>query len=173
MIEKEMGDLQSSNEVQPQPTIQIKHLPLLMRPKQTCELFGIDHKALHVLEKQGRVKAVRTGPKQIQRRYSPVGVARALGVDLCSENFTVIVGPNFTEELNAKLAATNEALARVTRKMIQEELEMFRRSIHQDTPRQSDDRPQEAPMQPTVSFDLREHRIKGYPQQAQQTGGYL
>ena len=151
MIEKEMGDLQSSNEVQPQPTIQVKHLPLLMRPKQTCELFGIDHKALHVLEKQGRVKAVRTGPKQIQRRYSPVGVARALGIDLCSENFTVIVGPNFTEELNAKLAATNEALARVTRKMIQEELEMFRRSIHQDTPRQSDDRPQEAPMQPLPS----------------------
>ena len=173
MIEKEIGDLQSNNKVQTQPTIQVKHMPLLMRPKQTCELFGIDHKALHVLEKQGRVKAVRTGPKQIQRRYSPVGVAKALGIDLCSENFTVIAGPNFTEELYTKLAATNRALAKETRKIIQEELEMFRRSIHQDTPRQSDDKPMEPTMEPTVSFNLREHRIKGYSQQAQQTGGYL
>ena len=38
-----------------QPTIQVKHLPLLLRPKQTCELFGIDLKALHKLETSGRV----------------------------------------------------------------------------------------------------------------------
>tara|TARA_B100000745_G_scaffold172627_1_gene113153 strand:- start:227 stop:409 length:183 start_codon:yes stop_codon:yes gene_type:complete len=31
------------------------HLPLLLRPKQTCELFGIDLKALHKLETSGRV----------------------------------------------------------------------------------------------------------------------
>jgi len=37
------------------PTIQVNHLPLLLRPKQTCELFGINSKALHKLETSGRV----------------------------------------------------------------------------------------------------------------------
>jgi hypothetical protein len=31
------------------------HLLLLLRPKQTCELFGIDLKALHKLKALGRV----------------------------------------------------------------------------------------------------------------------
>ena len=31
------------------------HLPLPLRPKQTCDLFGIDLKALHKLEASGRV----------------------------------------------------------------------------------------------------------------------
>ena len=65
-----MKDLQGENEVQLEPTIQVKHLPLLLRPKQTCELFGIDLKALHKLETSGRVKAVRIGPKKVQRRGS-------------------------------------------------------------------------------------------------------
>ncbi len=72
-----MNDLQRENEEEIQPTIQVKHLPLLLRPKQTCELFGIDLKALHKLETSGRVKAVRIGPRrfsgdtarwQLQRR---------------------------------------------------------------------------------------------------------
>ena len=67
-----MKEEQRGNEEELQPTIQVKHLPLLLRPKQTCELFGIDLKALHKLETSGRVKAVRIGPKKVQRRYSPV-----------------------------------------------------------------------------------------------------
>ena len=51
----EMKEEQWENEEEVQPTIQIKHLPLLLRPKQTCELFGIDLKALHKLETSGRV----------------------------------------------------------------------------------------------------------------------
>ena len=50
-----MKDLQGENEMESQPTIQVKHLPMLLRPKQTCELFGIDLKALHNLEASGRV----------------------------------------------------------------------------------------------------------------------
>ena len=50
-----MKDLQGENGRELQPTIQVKHLPLLLRPKQTCELFGIDLKALHKLETSGRV----------------------------------------------------------------------------------------------------------------------
>ena len=60
-----MKDLQGENEMEIQPTIQVKHLPLLLRPKQTCELFGIDLKALHKLETSDRVKAVRIGPKKV------------------------------------------------------------------------------------------------------------
>jgi predicted site-specific integrase-resolvase len=56
----------------------LKHLPLLLRPKQLCELFGINLKTLHRLETSGRVKAVRIGPRQVQRRYSPVAVAKSL-----------------------------------------------------------------------------------------------
>ena len=44
----------------------------MLRPKKTCELFGIVLKALHKLETSGRVMAVRIGPKKVQRRYSPV-----------------------------------------------------------------------------------------------------
>jgi hypothetical protein len=88
-----------ANEVQLQPTIQVKHLPLLLRPKQTCELFGIDLKALHKLETSGRVKAVRIGPMKVQRRYSPVAVAKALGVDLMAENYTLVAGMDFAREL--------------------------------------------------------------------------
>ena len=72
-----MKEEQRGNEEELQPTIQVKHLPLLLRPKQTCELFGIDLKAFHKLEKSGKVKAIRIGPKKVQRRYSPVSVAKA------------------------------------------------------------------------------------------------
>ncbi|MBT4902393.1 MAG: hypothetical protein HON54_10880, partial [Verrucomicrobia bacterium] len=61
-----MKDLQGENEMEIQPTIHVKHLPLLLRPKQTCELFGIDLKALHKLETSDRVKAVRIGPMKVQ-----------------------------------------------------------------------------------------------------------
>ena len=66
----QMKEEQRGNEAELQPTIQVKYLPLLLRPKQTCELFGIDLKALHKLETSGRVKAVRIGPKKVQRRYT-------------------------------------------------------------------------------------------------------
>ena len=36
-----MKEEQRGNEEELQPTIQVKHLPLLLRPKQTCELFAI------------------------------------------------------------------------------------------------------------------------------------
>ena len=105
-----MNDLQRENEEEIQPTIQVKHLPLLLRPKQTCELFGIDLKALHKLETSGRVKAVRIGPMKVQRRYSPVAVAKALGVDLMAENYTLVAGMDFTRELGGKLADSSDAV---------------------------------------------------------------
>ena len=78
------------NEDEIRPTIQVTKLPMLLRPKQTCELFGIDLKALHKLETSGRGKAIRIGPKKVQRRYSPVAVAKALGVELMAENYTLV-----------------------------------------------------------------------------------
>ena len=105
-----MKDLQGENEMEIQPTIQVKHLPLLLRPKQTCELFGIDLKALHKLETSGRVKAVRIGPMKVQRRYSPVAVAKALGVDLMAENYTLVAGMDFARELGGKLADSSDAV---------------------------------------------------------------
>ena len=59
-----MKDLQGENEMEIQPTIQVKHLPMLLRPKQTCELFGIDLKALHRSEER------RVG-KECRSRWSP------------------------------------------------------------------------------------------------------
>ncbi len=87
-----MKDKERQNEAAIQPTIQMKELPLLLRPKQLCELFGINLKTLHKLETSGRVKAVRIGPRQVQRRYSPVAVAKSLGVDLMAENYTLLAG---------------------------------------------------------------------------------
>ncbi len=124
-----MKDLQGENEVQLQPTIQVKHLPLLLRPKQTCELFGIDLKALHKLETSGRVKAVRIGPKKVQRRYSPVAVAKALGVDLMAENYTLVAGMDFTRELGSKLADSSDAVLAKTRQLIKDELQGLRQSV--------------------------------------------
>jgi hypothetical protein len=124
-----MKDLQGENEMEIQPTIQVKHLPLLLRPKQTCELFGIDLKALHKLETSGRVKAVRIGPMKVQRRYSPVAVAKALGVDLMAENYTLVAGMDFTRELGGKLADSSDAVLAKTRQLIKEELQGLRQSV--------------------------------------------
>ena len=112
-----------------QPTIQVKHLPMLLRPKQTCELFGIDLKALHKLETSGRVKAVRIGPMKVQRRYSPVAVAKALGVDLMAENYTLVAGMDFTRELGGKLADSSDAVLAKTRQLIKDELQGLRQSV--------------------------------------------
>ena len=124
-----MKNLQGENEVQLQPTIQVKHLPLLLRPKQTCELFGIDLKALHKLETSGRVKAIRIGPKKVQRRYSPVAVAKALGVDLMAENYTLVAGMDFARELGGKLADSGDAVLAKTRQLIKDELQGLRQSV--------------------------------------------
>ena len=124
-----MKDLQGENEEEIQPTIQVKHLPLLLRPKQTCELFGIDLKALHKLETSGRVKAVRVGPKKVQRRYSPVAVAKALGVDLMAENYTLVAGMAFTRELGSKLADSSDAVLAKTRQLIKDELQGLSQSV--------------------------------------------
>jgi hypothetical protein len=124
-----MKDLQGENEMEIQPTIQVKHLPLLLRPKQTCELFGIDLKALHKLETSGRVKAIRIGPKKVQRRYSPVAVAKALGVDLMAENYTLVAGMDFARELGGKLADSGDAVLAKTRQLIKDELQGLRQSV--------------------------------------------
>ena len=124
-----MKDLQGENGRELQPTIQVKHLPLLLRPKQTCELFGIDLKALHKLETSGRVKAVRIGPMKVQRRYSPVAVAKALGVDLMAENYTLVAGMDFARELGGKLADSGDAVLAKTRQLIKDELQGLRQSV--------------------------------------------
>ena len=124
-----MKDKERQNEVEIQSTIQLKHLPLLLRPKQTCELFGIDLKALHKLETSGRVKAVRIGPKKVQRRYSPVAVAKALGVDLMAENYTLVAGMDFARELGCKLADSSDAVLAKTRQLIKDELQGLRQSV--------------------------------------------
>ena len=120
-----MREEQRGNEAELQPTIQVKHLPLLLRPKKTCELFGIDLKALHKLETSGRVKAVRIGPKKVQRRYSPVAVAKALGVDLMAENYTLVAGMDFARELGD----SSDAVLAKTRQLVKEELQGLRQSV--------------------------------------------
>ena len=120
-----MKEEQRGNEEELQPTIQVKHLPLLLRPKQTCELFGIDLKALHKLETSGRVKAVRIGPKKVQRRYSPVAVAKALGVDLMAENYTLVAGMDFARELGD----SSDAVLAKPRQLGKEELQGLRQSV--------------------------------------------
>ena len=124
-----MNDLQRENEGELQPTIQVKHLPLLLRPKQTCELFGIDLKALHKLETSGRVNAVRIGPMKVQRRYSPVAVAKALGVDLMAENYTLVASMDFARELGCKLADSSDAVLAKTRQLIKDELQGLGQSV--------------------------------------------
>ena len=59
-----MKEEQRGNEEELQPNIQVKHLPLLLRPKQTCELFGIDLKALYKLEISGRLKSGQDWAKE-------------------------------------------------------------------------------------------------------------
>ena len=126
-----MKDLQRENEAETRPTLHIKHLPLLLRPKQTCELFGIDLKALHKLETSGRVKAVRIGPKKVQRRYSPVAVAKALGVDLMAENYTLVAGMDFTRELGSEVAKACEDVLGKTQALIQSQLEGLNSAVRE------------------------------------------
>jgi len=171
-----MKDLQGENEMEIQPTIQVNHLPLLLRPKQTCELFGIDLKALHKLETSGRVKAVRIGPKKVQRRYSPVAVAKALGVDLMAENYTLVAGTSFTKELGDRLADSSSGVLTKTREMIQAELHGLHKSIGELVCSELANAlqggvvsPRPAP-QPPPPQDPKHHRLHGYVPPQKQAG---
>ena len=157
-----MKEEQRGNEEELQPTIQVKHLPLLLRPKQTCELFGIDLKALHKLETSGRVKAVRVGPKKVQRRYSPVAVAKALGVDLMAENYTLVAGMDFARELGDKLAESSDAVLTKTRQMVKEELQGLRQSVGEIVRSEINSALQNTLVRKRPEPRPQDHRIKNY-----------
>ena len=171
-----MKDKERQNEAAIQPTIQMKELPLLLRPKQLCELFGINLKTLHKLETTGRVKAVRIGPRQVQRRYSPVAVAKSLGVDLMAENYTLLAGTSFTKELGDRLADSSSGVLTKTREMIQTELQGLHQSIGELVSSELakalqggvvSSRP--AP-QPPPPQDPKHHRLRGYVSLQKQAG---
>ena len=66
---------------------------------------------------------------KVQRRYSPVAVAKALGVDLMAENYTLVAGMDFTRELGGKLADSSDAVFAKIRQLIEVELQGVRQSI--------------------------------------------
>ena len=165
-----MKDLQLQNEVKTRPCLQIKHLPLLLRPKQTCELFDIDLKALHKLETSGRVKAVRIGPKKVQRRYSPVAVAKALGVDLMAENYTLVAGMDFTRELGGKLADSSDAVFAKTRQLIKDELQGLRQSVGEIVRSEINKALQNTVVKRKLEPRLQEHLIRNYVPPPMPTG---
>ena len=165
-----MKDLQGENEMEIQPTIQVKHLPLLLRPKQTCELFGIDLKALHKLETSGRVKAVRIGPMKVQRRYSPVAVAKALGVDLMAENYTLVAGMDFTRELGCKLADSGDAVLSKTRQLIKDELQGLRQSVGEIVRSEVNEALQNTVLKRKPEPRPQEHLIRNYVPPPMSTG---
>ena len=171
-----MKDKERQNEVAIQPTIQLKHLPLLLRPKQLCELFGINLKTLHRLETSGRVKAVRIGPRQVQRRYSPVAVAKSLGVDLMAENYTLLVGTSFTKELGDRLTDSSSGVLTKTREMIQAELHGLHQSIGELVSSELAKAlqggvvsPRPVPQPPPLQ-DPKHHRLRGYVPPQKQAG---
>ncbi len=171
-----MKDKERQNEAAIQPTIQMKELPLLLRPKQLCELFGINLKTLHRLETSGRVKAVRIGPRQVQRRYSPVAVAKSLGVDLMAENYTLLAGTSFTKELGDRLADSSSGVLTKTREMIQAELHGLHQSIGQLVSSELAKAlqggvvsPRPAP-QPPPPQDPKHHRLRGCVPPQKQAG---
>jgi predicted site-specific integrase-resolvase len=165
-----MKDLQGENEMEIQPTIQVKQLPLLLRPKQTCELFGIDLKALHKLETSGRVKAVRIGPKKVQRRYSPVAVAKALGVDLMAENYTLVAGIDFARELGGKLAGSSDAVLTKTRQLIKDELQGLRQSVGEIVRSEINNALQNTVVKRRPDPPPQDHRIRDYVPPPMPTG---
>ena len=165
-----MKDLQGENEVQLQPTIQVKHLPLLLRPKKTCELFGIDLKALHKLETSGRVEAVRIGPMKVQRRYSPVAVAKALGVDLMAENYTLVAGMDFTRELGGKLVDSGDAVLAKTRQLIKDELQGLRQSVGEIVRSEVNEALQNTVVKRKPEPRSQEHLIRNYVPPPMSTG---
>ncbi len=165
-----MKNLQGENEVQLQPTIQVKHLPLLLRPKKTCELFGIDLKALHKLETSGRVKAIRIGPKKVQRRYSPVAVAKALGVDLMAENYTLVAGMDFARELGCKLADSSDAVLAKTRQLIKDELQGLRQSVGEIVRSEINNALQNTVVKRKPEPRSQDHRIRNYVPPPMPTG---
>ena len=165
-----MKNLQGENEVQLQPTIQVKHLPLLLRPKQTCELFGIDLKALHKLETSGRVKAVRIGPMKVQRRYSPVAVAKALGVDLMAENYTLVAGMDFARELGGKLADSSDAVLAKTRQLIKDELQGLSQSVGEIVRSEINNALQNTVVKRKPEPRSQDHRIRNYVPPPMPTG---
>ena len=165
-----MKDQQGKNEDEMRPTIQVKNVPLLLRPKQTCELFGIDLKALHKLEASGRVKAIRIGPKKVQRRYSPVAVAKALGVELMAENYTLVAGIDFARELGGKLAESSDAVLTKTRQLVKEELQGLRQSVGEIVRSEINNALQNTVVKRKPDPRPQDHRIRDYVPPPMPTG---
>ena len=165
-----MKDQQGMNEDEIRPTIQVTKLPMLLRPKQTCELFGIDLKALHKLETSGRVKAIRIGPKKVHRRYSPVAVAKALGVDLMAENYSLVAGMDFTRELESKISESNETVLAKTQQLIQNELQGLRQSVGEIVRSEINNALQNTLVRKRPEPRQQDHRIQGHVQPPVSTG---
>ena len=66
---------------------------------------------------------------KVQRRYSPVAVAKALGVDLMAENYSLVAGMDFARELGGKLADSSDAVLAKTRQLIKDELQGLSQSV--------------------------------------------
>ena len=120
----EMTEEQRQNEAEIPPTIQMKELPLLLRPKQTLRTVRDQLEnappARNIGAREGGTESAR---RQVQRRYSPpLPWPRALGVDLMAENYTLLAGTSFTKELGDRLTDSSSGVLTKTREMIQVEL---------------------------------------------------
>ena len=58
-----------------------------------------------------------------------MAVAKALGVDLMAENYTLVAGMDFARELGCKLADSGDAVLAKTRQLIKDELQGLRQSV--------------------------------------------
>ena len=58
-----------------------------------------------------------------------MAVAKALGVDLMAENYTLVAGTDFARELGDKLAESSDAVLAKTRQLVKEELQGLRQSV--------------------------------------------
>ena len=90
-----------------------------------------------------------------------MAVAKALGVDLMAENYSLVAGMDFTRELESKISESNETVLAKTQQLIQNELQGLRQSVGEIVRSEINNALQNMLVRKRPEPRLQDHRIQG------------
>ena len=112
-----------------------------------------------------RVGTTAFGASELRRNrgdYSPVAVAKALGVDLMAENYTLVAGMDFAREVRNSIAEASEDVLGGTRALIQSQLEGLNSAVREIVRGELSRTLESKSARPKPQARMETHRIPSY-----------
>ena len=104
----------------------------------------------------------RTTEEQRGLLPSPVAVAKALGVDLMAENYTLVAGMDFAREVRNSIAEASEDVLGGTRALIQSQLEGLNSAVREIVRGELSRTLESKSARPKPQARMETHRIPSY-----------